>query len=246
VESLEDAVRDPIDAVVHCAARIPGPGSSDDLCAADNRRIDDRVLAFCQARRVPVVFFSTAAVYPHRSDGARVDETSPVGPTDRYAAAKLESERRFLELGAAPAAIFRITSPYGPRQRNESVIRRFCRAALEGRPIEVWGSGRREQDFIHLGDNAGAVGAALAAPAFPAGVHLVASGRPTTTLELATTILEAAGNGSGVSAGARPDPEDGRTARYSIDRIQATTGWAPRITLTEGLAACLRAWRGAT
>ena len=243
VDSLEDAVRIPVDAVVHCAARIPGPGASDDLCATDNRRIDDQVLAFCEARHVPAIVFSTAAVYPQRSDGAWVDERSPVGPTGSYAAAKLESERRFLGMDGARAAIFRITSPFGPAQRNESVIRRFCRAAMGNRPIEVWGSGSREQDFIHLDDIAGAVGAALDAPEFPAGVHLVASGRPTTTLELATTILEAAGSVSGVNLGARPDPEDSRTARYSIrqeprrDRLgaQAHPGRGRRL-LPPGLA----------
>ena len=243
-EAIDDVVSGAIDAVVHCAARIPGPDAGEDVCAADNRRIDERVLQFCEARKIPAILFSTAAVYLRRADGAWVDERSPVEPTGLYAAAKLESEQRFLNLAAPGAAVFRITSPYGPEQHTENVIRRFCRAVANGQRLDVWGSGSREQDFVHVEDVARAVVAALRVERFPAGLYLVAAGRPTTMIDLARATLRAAGVAEQPAVGAQPDPEDGRTARYDISRARTHLGWAPQISLAEGIASCLRAWHG--
>ena len=243
---LQRLVHDRVAAVVHCAARIPGPGSDEPACAADNRCIDDNLLAFCATRRVPVVFFSTASVYPRRSDGAWVDEGSAVEPSGPYAAAKLASEAQFLALPSPGAAIFRITSPYGPGQLVDNVVWRFCRAAAAGQPIEVWGSGRREQDFIHVGDIGQAVARALAAPDFPAGVYLIAAGHPTTMADLAETALRVASAPVGPRIGGPADPDDGRTARYNIARARARLAWEPAVSLDEGIASCLLAWRNPT
>lgn len=241
-QALDDVVTGDIDAVVHCAARIPGAANSDDACASSNLRIDARVLRFCGVRRIPAIFCSSASVYQSRKDGIWVDERSPVQPGSAYAAAKLESEKRFLDLPAG-AAVFRITSPYGPEQRTENVIRRFCRAATAGH-IEVWGTGSREQDFIHVDDVASAVVTGVGAERVPHGVCLVAAGQPTTMIELARLTLRAAGVIAEPILCAHLDAEDGRTSRYDISKARTFLGWRPQISLAAGLASCLLAWRG--
>ena len=49
----------------------------------------------------------------------------------------------------------------------------FCRAAIEGEPIEVFGDGRQTRDFTYVGDVVAATRAAAASPE--------AAGRSTTS-----------------------------------------------------------------
>ena len=125
--------------------------------------------------------------------------------------------------------------------RRGVVLARFITAALSGQPIELWGDGSREQDFISVRDIAAAM--ALAVGSGLSGVYNVASGRPVTMRELARRVLEQTGSGVGVRQVGRPDPQDGCPARYAIDRLGAAVGWAPRIALVDEIAALTLSFR---
>ena len=64
----------------------------------------------------------------------------------------------------------------------------------------------------------------------------VASGSPTSMATLAETVVRVVGSGRIVFANS-PDPRDGETARYSIDRARQLFGWSPQRSLADALRA---------
>jgi nucleoside-diphosphate-sugar epimerase len=53
---------------------------------------------------------------------------------------------------------------------------------------------------------------------------------------LAQLIIAATGSTSVVEAAGVPDPEEGRTIRYRIDRLRDRLGFEPAISLSAGIA----------
>jgi UDP-glucose 4-epimerase len=80
-------------------------------------------------------------------------------PAHLYTASKIASElviRSFEELYGVPFTILRYGVPFGPRMRDELVIPRFVRMALEGEPITIDGDGYQYRNYIYVEDLADA------------------------------------------------------------------------------------------
>ena len=54
----------------------------------------------------------------------------------------------------------RYFSVYGPRQRPDMAFNRFCRAAIAGKPLSVFGDGEQTRDFTYVADVVAATRAA--------------------------------------------------------------------------------------
>lgn len=128
---------------------------------------------------------------------ALVDEDAVLDPRSVYAATKLAQEHLSAawarQTGGSVAAL-RYHNVYGPGMPKDtpySGVAAIFRSALEaGRAPAVFEDGGQRRDFVHVSDVARANVAALNAPAgFRA--YNVASGRPVTVGEMATTLAEA-------------------------------------------------------
>jgi nucleoside-diphosphate-sugar epimerase len=230
-----------VDALVHTAALLPQSHASSDAEAEANRRIDEVVFAATQRWGARLVFISTVAVYgatPPPPEGLTEDHA--VQPIGAYAREKVWAEERGRELEAADGLAFtslRVSAPYGRDQRSMTVLRRFVERASRGETLEYWGSGARQQDFIHADDVATASEASLSRRG---GTFNIASGKAVTMLELASTVADAAGlPADQVRAAGAPDPGEDRLVAYSIARARSSLDWQPRIELREGVAAWL-------
>ena len=222
------------DIIVHCAARLPArfEGPEAEAACAENRAMDDRAIAAAGASRAHLVYLSTASVYG-RAIG-EIDDDTPPAPVLGYASAKLASEGAIAARGLS-ATVFRLVAPYGPRQTRASVLRRFLDAALSGAPLQYYGSGARSQDFLHVDDVAAAL--ALAARERVTDRFLLASGSSISMLDLAHLVVAATGSASVVEAAGVPDPEEGRTVSYRIDRLTGRLGFQPAVSLQSGITA---------
>jgi UDP-glucose 4-epimerase len=234
-----DLARDPWpterwDVIVHCAARLPArfEGVEAEAASAENRAMDDRAIDAATASGAHLVFLSTASVYGHTV--GEIDDDTPPAPLLGYAREKLATEEAIAARGLS-ATVFRLVAPYGPRQTRATVLRRFLDAALTGVPLRYYGSGARSQDFIHVDDVAGAL--ALAARDRAADRFLLASGIAISMRDLARLVVEATVSASIVEAAGVPDPEEGRTVRYRIDRVRGRLGFQPSVSLSAGIAA---------
>ena len=141
---------------------------------------------------------------------------------------------------ALPAVIVRLFNTVGPGQVGEygMVVPRFVRAALEGRPIEVYGDGGQTRCFCDVRDIVSAMPRLVGDPACHGRVFNLGSDRSLSILELAQTIVRTLGSTSSVrtvpySEAYAPGFEDLRDRRPNLARIRAAIGWEPRRTLEE-------------
>jgi nucleoside-diphosphate-sugar epimerase len=214
-------------AVVHCAALVPtNPAHPDNQASANGTRaIDENVYELVSEAGSRVIYVSSCGLYDPRHAQPK-SEDAPVAARTPYFEAKLAGEQLFS--GLKGSVVMRLSGPVGPGMRENLVLPRFLAAALAGNPLTLWGSGAREQDFIDVADVARFVGLALEQER--TGLYNVASGMPVSMRALAETVVDVAGSGSVAMAG-RPDPMEGETARYSVERAREQLGWSPQIGL---------------
>jgi UDP-glucose 4-epimerase len=243
LETLRDL--QPLSAVAHCAAAVPPSftGPAAERVARANEQMDSCIVEFCRARGIRLVYCSTVAVYGEVA-GALVDESTPTNPVGPYALEKLRAERHVRE--TLPSyAILRICAPYGPAQRQRTVLRIFIERALAGEELQYLGSGLRQQDFLHVHDAALAVLRAIERRDV-SGVFNVCGGAPICMRALAHLILKETGSERCAAASGDADPQEDYRARFDIGRAAGALGWRPTIPVAEGVRRMIDALRHAS
>ena len=168
-------------------------------------------------------------------------EATPTDPRSPYALHKLASEiycRQYTEFHGLETVALRYFNVFGPRQDPSSeyagVIARFAEACREGRAPVVYGDGKQTRDFVFVGDvvrasvRAGEVGGA-------AGVVLnVATGRPTSILDLLDAVREC--TGTRVEPRFEPAREgDIRFSRADVSRAREVLDFEAEVDLGRGM-----------
>lgn len=131
-----------------------------------------------------------------------VPEGAPLDPRNVYAATKLAQEHLCAtaeaELGVVTTSL-RYHNVYGPRMPRDTPyagVASIFRSQLEaGARPQVFEDGGQRRDFVHVADVAAANVAALERPEPYRGALNVASGRPITLLDMATTMAAEDGRG---------------------------------------------------
>jgi UDP-glucose 4-epimerase len=93
-------------------------------------------------------------------------ETAQTDPINAYGVGKLAIEKYIAidrRQRGLDAIVLRVANPYGPHQnpmRGQGAIAAFLYRALNGEPIEIWGTGEVIRDYVYIGDVAAALSAA--------------------------------------------------------------------------------------
>ena len=181
------------------------------------------------------------------------DEEKPLFPTSIYATTKRDQEEMFCEIGRAygiSTIILRYFNVYGPRQALSNpytgVIAIFLNCILGGVFPVIFEDGQQSRDFIHVQDIVQAN--LLALERYERGIEIfnVGTGVPTNLLQLFQLLhrLLWIENGRAVKPSGRFRAGDIRHCFADISKIRSTLGFAPRVTLKdgiEGLASWLKA-----
>jgi dTDP-L-rhamnose 4-epimerase len=127
-------------------------------------------------------------------------ETKPLRPTSVYAVNKRDHEELFLSVGAAygiPAVALRFFNVYGERQALSNpytgVAAIFSSCLLNDREPVVFEDGAQTRDFIDVRDLARGCYLALARDGADGRTVNLGTGRPTSIVEVATTIAAGLG-----------------------------------------------------
>ncbi len=191
-----------------------------------------------------VVMASTVWVYGATAGRGERTEDAPVDLARAghlYVATKLAAEmvmHSYREMYGQEFTILRYGIPYGPRMRQALVVGRFVRAAQQGEPITIAGSGDQQRNFLYVEDLAEAHVLALSQAA--ANQTLALEGdTPVSVNEIAETVQHLVG-----PVPVRHVP--GRAADYegvSISNRLAKEllNWSPTTSFTEGIRRYL-AW----
>jgi len=193
-----------------------------------------------------VVFTSTGGVLYGDFNTPPNFETYPKDPESPYAIAKLSIEyylAYYSRVHDREYAALRFGNVYGPRQDphgEAGVVAIFCGRILSGRPLTVFGDGLQTRDYVYVGDVARAVWLASTKP-LPEKGRLdargfnIGTGKGTNVLEIAKLLQQAAGIQVPIEF-APHRPGEQQQSFVNADKARDVLGWAPQVTLEEGLA----------
>jgi UDP-glucose 4-epimerase len=244
------AFPDRCDALIHLAAR-PGrestPGETLETLRAN---VLGTLAAAEYARRVScgVVFTSTCAVYREAAASARLTEDQPLAPRGLNGLSKLLAEEVLAaasRLHGFPVTVLRLFNVYGPGQPRGYLVADVQHAIGAREPIAFRNPGA-VLDFIYVDDVCEAIWrAAERMPRSGVRVFNVGTGRGTTGLEVARTMLRL--------AGARPEQVDLEPpAKEKVfvvadpSAAERELGWKAGVDLVAGLTATLAAGENAS
>ncbi len=206
-----------------------------------NLGIPMRVARVLPASVRRIVYLSTIDVYapPKRHP---LTEASPTEPITSYARTKRLAEHAYAQLAAErriDLVILRLSQVYGPGDPSPKLVPTFMRSALlEGRIPQLSGTGNELRDLVHVDDVATCVELALEGPA---GTYNLATGKSCQVREVARVLAVLAGLPEG---GADGRPTGKPDSMVDIGKARRDLGFAPAITLEQGLMRTLEWMRG--
>jgi dTDP-glucose 4,6-dehydratase len=197
---------------------------------------------------------STDEVFGALGDTGAFDEATAYAPNSPYSASKAASDmlaRAWLQTYGLPVIVTNCSNNYGPWQFPEKLIPVVVAAALEGRPIPVYGRGANVRDWLYVEDHAAALLLALRAGQVGE-TYCVGGDGEISNLELVRRICR-------TLDGLRPEglPHErlitfvsdrpGHDFRYAIDHSKITRelGWQPSVSLDQGLERTIQWYLGA-
>ena len=171
------------------------------------------------------------------NDGSVLHEDSPLLASDTYGASKVAAEalvRAYATEHGVDAVMGRLAWVYGPRRQTACGIRGMIEDAMAGR-VTHFASGRSAmRQYVHVDDVAAALIALLQAPALPRRAYNVAGGDYRPFPAVADLVRELFPTAD-ITIGDAPDPEDPPMGPLAIDAIRQDIGWAPAISLPDGV-----------
>jgi nucleoside-diphosphate-sugar epimerase len=251
-----------IDAIVHLAGRAHVPPNRAEAATpyiVANVHVSRRIAeAAARANVRRILFASSAKVYGEASQPDRPFRVGDPGePQGAYARSKAEAERVLREICGAygvELVILRLPLTYGPGVKGNFLT--LLDAVAAGRRLPLARIANR-RSLLYVGNAVSAIETALAAPLASEDALPIADSEVVSTSELATKLAHAlrvnprlfhvpamflrgtaalSGRGAFVSR---------LLDSFEVDasRFRQLTGWAPRSSLDEGLAATAAWWR---
>jgi UDP-glucuronate 4-epimerase len=228
---------DGVDGVFHLAAQ-PGVRSFGErfpLYLRHNVLASERVFEAAARSGARVLFASSSSVYGEAERYPTPEDAAPA-PLSPYGITKAAGEqlaRAFARNFGLDVVVLRYFNAFGPRQRPDMAFTRIATALAKGRSFELYGDGRQSRGFTYVGD---VVSATEAAMADGTGTYNVGGGSEASMLEIIGILERLAGSSLEVVP-APAVPGDQRRTSADTTRIRTELGWAPRVSLAEGLLA---------
>ena len=189
------------------------------------------------------VYASSSSIYGNATRVPMREDDLP-RPHSPYGVTKLAAE----QLGhlyhanfGVPVTSVRFFTVYGPRQRPDMAFHRFMKAAVERRPIDVFGDGDQTRDFTFVSDTVSATMAA-AHSGVPGRAYNVGGGSRVTLNEALAILERVTGLPLLINRGAA-QRGDVRDTLADTTLAAADLGFAPQVSLHDGLSAEWRWFR---
>lgn len=201
-----------------------------------------KALGLAKSKGARFLLASTSETYGdpliHPQPESYWGNVNPVGPRGVYDEAKRFAEAltmAYHRFHGVDTRIVRIFNTYGPRMRagDGRVVPTFITQALAGEPLTVFGDGSQTRSFCYVEDEIDGIWRLLNSD-FTDPMNI---GNPAemTVLDFAQEIIRLTGARSEITF--KPLPEDDPKVRQpDITLARKVLGWAPGVSLEEGLS----------
>ncbi len=230
-------------AVVHLAAMagvrpsLENPFLYNDVNVNGTLQVLD---ACCRFRVTRLAFASSSSVYGNNQKVPFAEDDPVDHPISPYAATKKAGEllcHNDHHLYGLSVACLRFFTVYGPRQRPDLAIRKFCQLISADRAIPFFGDGSTRRDYTYVADTIqGIVGslAWLGQEGARFDIFNLGESRTVTLADLVRLLGQALGK-TPVLERQPMQPGDVVCTYADIRRAQEALGYAPRISIEEGI-----------
>ncbi|MFL9828626.1 UDP-glucuronic acid decarboxylase family protein [Rhodoplanes sp. SY1] len=185
-------------------------------------------------------------IHPQREDyWGRVN---PIGPRSCYDEGKRCAETLMFDYHrqhGLEIKVVRIFNTYGPRMHPNDgrVVSNFIVQALKGEEITIYGDGQQTRSFCYVDDLIEGMLRMMDTPADFVGPVNIGNPGEFTMLELAELVMKLTGSRSTLTF--KPLPADDPKQRCpDIGLAQRTLGWAPTVSLEDGLKPTIAYFKG--
>jgi UDP-glucose 4-epimerase len=200
-----------------------------------------KIFQLCVENGVDRIGFisSGGAVYGLSAEAGEVSEETAPRPVSPYGIGKLTIENYldyFKRVFGVSHTIYRLTNPYGPRQKEhtaQGVIPVFIDKILNNETITIFGDGSMSRDYIYIEDAAEMIARSfVATPKYD--IYNIGSGQQTNLNQLVAYIEEATGKKADIVYEDSPKTFLHRTP-VSVDRFVEEFDHTTRVGLQDGI-----------
>ena len=195
---------------------------------------------------------STSEVYgdplQHPQKESYWGNVNPIGERSCYNEGKRYAESMcmaYLKAFGLTLKIVRIFNTFGPRMRRDDgrVIPEFINRAMAGEDVRVNGDGSQTRSFCYIDDMVDGIIAAMETPAEFTGPVNLGNPEEISMLELAGKIIALTGSSSKITNAEMPQ-DDPQKRQPDISLARETFGFAPKVSLEEGLKKTIAYFKG--
>lgn len=231
--------REPVDVVVHLAARAGVRPSIQNPVLYADVNVNGTVTLLEAARRFGVgrfVFASSSSVYGNQPKVPFHEDDLVDHPVSPYAATKRAGEllcHTYHHLYGLPMTCLRFFTVYGPRCRPDLAIAKFARLLIDDKPIPMFGDGSMRRDFTFIDD---IVDGIVSAMAHCGAYRIYNLGRsdPVVLREMIETLSQALGVKPHIER-CPEQPGDVQQTYADVSRAAAELGYQPKVNFADGI-----------
>jgi len=182
------------------------------------------------------VYASSSSIYGQAERFPTPEDTVPA-PMSPYGVTKLGGEhlcQLYHSNYGVETVSLRYFSVYGPRQRPDMAFHRFCRAAIDGEALTVFGDGEQTRDFTFVGDVVEATRAAATAEGVVGGIYNIGGGSRISVNQALKLVSELAGRKLDIDYVER-QYGDVRDTGADTSRARIDLDFQPKVEFGDGL-----------
>lgn len=195
--------------------------------------------------QIPLVYASSSSVYGTNKK-IPFSETDPTdAPSNLYGATKKSNElmaHAYHHLFGIKTTGLRYFTVYGPWGRPDMAYFSFTRAILSGKPIKIFNEGKMQRDFTYIDDIVAGTLAAIDLSA-PCEVFNLGNHHPEDVLHLVALLEKHLGKVAAKEL-LPVQPGEVPVTYADISKSQKMLGFAPKVSLEEGIERFLEWYRG--
>jgi dTDP-glucose 4,6-dehydratase len=237
--TLERLDHNPVDVVFHLASKI----NVDESIERPRVFFDTNILGtysmleLARRHKAQLILASTCEVY---GGGENLNEESILNPKSPYASSKASADRiafSYYKTYGQPIKIVRPFNVFGPRQKSGkggALIPILFSRAMEGKDLQIHGSGEQSRDFVFVSDVVEAYVRIMESDALVGQAINIGTGVATSVKQIAEQVCAVSGTGNVVHVPGRL----GQVSTFTCDgsKCSRVLSWKPSVKFSDGMA----------